>query len=847
VVKETGTESVKSRVDEWRYTPIEGHWDEALLPSGFPRRHWRKLAVSLMRMGFRQFSRSWQTGHQLIQANGITYNVSTDPQGKERPWPMDPIPLVLAGEDWAYIERAVIQRATLLNAILSDLYHEQRLVHERHFPAPLVFANPHFLRPCHGIAPAGGAHLHTYAVDLARSPDGGWWVLSDRAQAPSGIGYALENRLVSARTLPGVFNQCRVRQLTRFFEAKRNALMALAPARRDTPRIVLLTPGPHNETYFEHSFLAGHWGFPLVEGADLTVRDQRVYLKTLAGLEPVDVILRRMDDGYCDPLELRGDSLLGVPGLVQAVRSGSVAIDNALGSGLLEAPALMAFLPGLCRQLLGEELMMPSVATWWGGQKEPCRYVLDHLDQLVIKPAFRRFGRHSVIPALMDASGREEIARKIESHPDQYVAQERVAVSTVPVRTDQGLAARPMLLRVFAAWDGDSYIVLPGGLTRVSTEGAAMVSMQLGAGSKDTWVLGGPEEAPFQARPAPISLNGRYNRPNLPSRVADNLFWLGRYAERVESGVRLIRALLPALSGEEDFGRTASLETVVRLLAGLHYLPSEASLASLAQQRWRVQRLLSDVVYDPARTSGLGWNLKQMRRVAWHVKERLSADTWRVLQQIESEFSRPAPTNPDQRMAAEMSLLDGIIVTLSAFAGLVMENTTRGLGWRFLDIGRRLERTLMLSELLRAGVAEAPAEIEPYLQTLLHIADSSITYRTRFLTLLRTDLVLDLLLADETNPRSIGFQLVTLLDHIENLPQHEADGRHSLEERLVMKVLTAVRLEKSQDLERRDENGRLAKLESLIQLIKTDLYDLSDALTAQYLSHIEIARVTSSD
>jgi uncharacterized circularly permuted ATP-grasp superfamily protein len=448
-----------------QYVPVEGHWDEALLESGFPRRPWRQLSVALGRMGFRQLSSRWRTGQQLIQANGITYNVYGDPQGKERPWLMDPIPLVIGQDEWALIERSIIQRATLLNSVLADLYGPQKLVHGGHIPGAMLYANPNFLRPCYGVKPPQGVYIHSYAADLARSPDGKWWVIADRTQAPSGVGYALENRLVSARTLPSVFNLCPVRQLNQFFEVQRDALLKLAPHSvvnpRRNPRVVLLTPGPHNETYFEHSFLARHWGFPLVEGADLIARDNQVYLKTLAGLEPVDLILRRVDDGFCDPLELRGESVLGVPGLLQAVRAGNVVIANALGSGLLETPAHMAFLPGLCRELLGEALRMPSVATWWCGQAAPLRYVLDHLKEVVIKPAFPRFGKKVEFPAMLDKAGRADLARRIQANPGQYVAQEQVALSTAPVRTEYGIAPRHVVVRVFAAWDGESYRCCP--------------------------------------------------------------------------------------------------------------------------------------------------------------------------------------------------------------------------------------------------------------------------------------------------------------------------------------------------------------------------------------------------
>lgn len=836
----------KRQETDWHYAPVDGHWDEAMRASGFPRRHWRKLAVAIGRMGPRQLAHHWAAGQQLIQSNGITYNVYGDPLGKERTWPMDPIPLVIGQDEWAMLERAIVQRATLLNAMLGDLYGPCHLIHDRHLPPELLFANPHFLRPCAGITPPLGVHLHAYAADLARSPDGRWWVINDRTQAPSGMGYALENRLVSARTLPSVFSQCQVRQLARFFEAGRDALLALAPGNRTTPRVVLLTPGPHNETYFEHSFLASHYGFPLVEGADLTVRDNRVYLKTLSGLEPVDLILRRQDDNFCDPLELRGESVLGIPGLVQAIRGGTVAVANALGSGVLETPAHLAFLPGLCRHLLGESLLLPSVATWWCGHERARRYVVEHLDQVVVKPTFPAFGQHPEFGSMLDAKGRADLIRRIEAHPDRYLAQEQVALSTAPDWTEGGLAPRHIVVRVFAAWDGQSYTVLPGGLTRVSTAPSSLVvSMQLGGGSKDTWVLGAQEDATAPS-PRPARLPGAASRAmsDLPSRVADNLFWMGRYAERLESIVRLVRILLPSLSGEADFGHAASIETGIHLMSGLRYLPKEVLRNSIAEQRRQMGRLLKELAFDPSQSSGVGWNLKQLRRVAWQIKEKLSADTWRVLQQLETAFNRSLIS--DQRFVAEMLVLDQAVVTLSAFSGLLMENTTRGHGWRFLDIGRRLERGIQTTDLLIHGLADAPGEPEPYLEMLLRIADSSITYRSRYLTAPRADLALDLLLADEANPRSVGFQIVTLSEHVEKLPQPESQDHHSVEQRLALKLLSTVRLAHIESLANADAHGRRDELDRLLGGIKSDFRGLSEALTARYLSHVTPTRLMAS-
>src|SRR5262245_11366276 len=627
---------------------------------------------------------------------------------------------------------------------------------------------------------------------------------------------------------------------------KRETLLSLAATQRSSPTVVLLTPGPHNETYFEQSFLAGQWGFTLVEGADLTVLDRRVYLKTLGGLKPVDVILRRLDDTFCDPLELRGDSVLGVPGLVQAVRSGSVAIDNALGSGLVETSANMAFLPGLCRQLLGEELRMPSVATWWCGQQEPRRYVLEHLKELVIKPAFPSYGRHPEFPESMTAPEREKLVRRIEAAPDEFVAQERVALSTVPVRTETGIVPRHMVLRVYAAWDGHSYQVLPGGLTRVSTQDSSLVvSMHLGGGSKDTWVLAGRTEAASTRPQASAQVSVPPEPRDLPSRVADNLFWLGRYAERVEARIRFIRALWPAVSSEEDFGRSISLETAVRLLTGPGDLAEGTFATSLGEQRWLVQRILTETVYDPSQTSSLRWNLKELRRVAWHLKERLSSDTWRVLQQLESQFSEFVPANIDQRYLGGLDLLDSAVRTLSAFSGLLMENTTRGLGWRFLEIGRRMERALQMAELLMATLGAADTEMESYLQILLQIADSTITYRKQYPTVLHTELVLRVLLLDESNPRAVGFPLAALLHQIRRLQEKDGEFQETAEHSLALKALTLVRSSRVDQLSHRTDQGNFHDLENLAGELKRILWELSDSLTARYFANITACRFTT--
>jgi uncharacterized alpha-E superfamily protein len=465
----------------------------------------------------------------------------------------------------------------------------------------------------------------------------------------------------------------------------------------------------------------------------------------------------------------------------------------------------------------------------------------------VIKPLFPGLGKHPEFPATMNSSRYQALVKKIETESQDCVAQERVALSTIPVYAEDGIVPRHAVLRVYAAWNGQSYTALPGGLTRVSTEGSSLVvSMRLGGRSKDTWVLGDRREAATAARQSFLQLSILQTNEELPGRLADNLFWLGRYVERVESRVRMARTLWPAISSEEDFGQAVSLETAIRVLGGLAYLPVETAAGSVGEQRWAVQRILTELVYDPSQTSSLRWNLKELRRVAWHLKERLSSDTWRTLQQLETTFTGFAPASPDQRYAGGLDLLDNAVLTLSAFSGLLMENTTRGMGWRFQEIGRRSERALQTCELLRCSLASAAAELEPCLQVLLQVADSSITYRRRYPTALQTRLVLDLLIKDESNPRSVAFQLATLLHQIIRLQENQEDAETSLERNLASTALNAVRSADAAEISQRDDQGIFSALENLVDNVKGTLCKLSDALTARYFSNLSACRFTAS-
>jgi uncharacterized circularly permuted ATP-grasp superfamily protein/uncharacterized alpha-E superfamily protein len=825
----------------WRYRVNPSFHDEFLAPDGRIRGHWRGLADSLLAIGSAGLSSRWQEGRRLLHEYGVTYNVYGDPQSAGRLWPLDPIPMLIEQREWTAIESAVRQRATLINAILADLYGPQRLLRDRLLPAELIFRHPGFLRPCCGMPVPGGRYLHFYAADLARSPDGGWWVMADRTQSPSGAGYALENRLVSARVLDDVFRAAHARRLAIFFQTYRDTLRSLVA--RDNPRVVLLTPGPYNEAYFEHAFLARYLGFTLVEGGDLTVRGERVYLKTLGGLLPVDVIVRRQDDSFCDPLEMRGDSMLGVPGLTQAARAGNVALANALGSGLLETAAPAAFLNPLCRHVLGEELKMPTVATWWCGQEKPLAEVSENLAHLVIKPTFPAVGQEAIFGARLSPSQRRELLERIRAAPGDYMAQEQVALSTVPVWGEGPVQPRHLVLRVYAVAAGDSYAVMPGGLTRVSSSlDSLVVSMQRGGGSKDTWVLAdGPTPQVSLLRPASMPVEVSRATFDLPSRIADNLFWLGRYVERVEMAVRIARAVLPRISQESDPSRGAGLGAALSILFALGYMGSNEENGNRSAA---LEHELMDMIYKSGPRASLPANVQEIRRLAWLLRDRISNDAWRVLNRFARQFAAPPPE--PVRVSGALNLLDDAIVTLSAFSGLVMESITRGHGWRFLEIGRRLERAVQMVELLRHGLGFQPPKESGQLEMLLEIADSSLTYRSRYLTSMQANLVIDLLLLDDANPRSVAFQLGRLREHIDQLPDSRTPIRRPAEALIAVRMLTAVQLAEVTDLVRPDAEGCWNSLEDLLNRLASELRLLSETLTRAYFNRAISSRQLSA-
>lgn len=838
--------------------------------------HWQPLLGALAATSPAQLGERIEFAHRRIRENGITYNVYADPKGVDRPWALDIVPFILPASEWSGIAAAINQRATLLDRVLADLYGPQQLLEEGVLPPALVYGHNGFLWPCRGIEPPGGRFLHIYAADLARSPDGQWWVIADRTQAPSGAGYALENRQIVSRLFPDLFRDQQVQQLAPWFRAVQDTLTRHAPVDPgETPSVVLLTPGPHNETYFEHVYLARYLGLPLVEGQDLTVRGATLYLKTLGGLQRVHAVLRRQDDDFCDPLDLRQDSTLGVPGLVGVARAGRVLIANALGSGVLESPGLTGFLPALCERLLHEPLQMPSVASWWCGEPPALEHVIEHLDHLVLKPAYPSQRMEPVFGNRLSAEEREQWVRRLRARPTAYVAQELVQLSQAPVITSDlstgalgsggdapALQPRTIGLRVYAVAGPDGYQVLPGALTRVAGETSVEVlSMQRGGSSKDTWVLADVAAKGSARGPARDSGSRDASRdlardsgpaparaaPSLSSRSVENLFWLGRYSERVEYAARLLRLTMLRLL-EDGVANDGALPLLVSLCETAGVLPSGQqqdqqqgphgqSQHQSQHQGPRIDQRLLGAVFDEQWYGSL---LSLIRRTTWaamHVRERLSVDHWQALSRLQEAASRSKSTRPQPRLDHALALLDRVLLACTALVGYAMDDMVRDAGWRFLVIGRRIERLQGLATATNRFLAaeEAGSGFAPgVIDCLLELADSTDTWRQRYLRAPGLTPALDIVVFDADNPHSLAFQAGELQRYLERLGIEQGE----LPDRELRDALDALRAFDLSTLAGADAGAARLELSAQVHALWLGSAVLSDRIGNRYFSHV---------
>jgi uncharacterized circularly permuted ATP-grasp superfamily protein/uncharacterized alpha-E superfamily protein len=785
-----------SIIAEYQLQP--GVPDEMIDPAGNIRPGWAELMSAFDRLGPAEMAARFERADQYLRDAGVFYRKYDGAEGKERDWPLAHVPLLIAESDWASINAGLVQRAELLEIIIADIYGDNTLVQQGLLPPELIARNNEFLRPMVGIKPSSGHFLHFCAFELGRGPDGAWWVLGDRTQAPSGAGFALENRVATTRALSDIYADMNVQRLAGFFRSFRDTLFA--DAKRDGGRVGILTPGQLNETYFEHAYIARYLGLMLLEGEDLVIDDGRVMVRTVAGLKPVSVLWRRMDASFVDPLELRYDSRIGTPGMVEALRNSSISMINALGTGLLETRALAAFMPRLAQKLLGQNLLLPEIATWWCGQPAERRHVLNNFDKLMIGPAFATTlpfddQRGTRLGQAVPADQREALLERIRAQGANYVGQEQVQLSTAPVYVDGKLQPRPITLRVYAARTQDGWTIMPGGFARVgSTQDTTAIAMQRGGQAADVWVLSSKPVERVSLLPQDGQKLVRNSPGSLPSRAADNLIWLGRYAERCEATVRILRAYN---------ARLAEL--------------SKADLPILTRCAEFLETI--DVDANEAMPVGLLSSIDSAVHSASQIRDRFSPDGWLALNDMQKTAQRFASrVKPGDDATRAMTVL---LRKLAGFSGLVHENMYRFAGWRFLELGRRLERAIQTAR-ITAWLTEKDAP-DGSLEMLLEIGDSVMSHRRRYSVSAGTQSAIDLLALDPLNPRSVIFQLTELRLQMEMLPGGIEDGQLSPTAKAALQIETDLRVTEAADM----TPARLDKLAS-------DMGMLSSLVAAAY-------------
>ena len=823
--------------------------DECFNPDGNPKESWKNLLANLDQLGASELKVRHQELLKLLQENGVTYNVYGDNTGLQRPWLLDSIPLIVSAAEWRTMERGMKQRAYVLNKLLEDIYGDRILLKKGIIPPELIYSHPGFLRPCDKLKLPGENQLTLYSADLSRGPDGKVWVIKDRAQAPSGMGYALENRSALSRIAPELFHQYHVAKLGGFFNSMMRALIQIAPQGKENPRIVLLTPGPRNETYFEHAFLASYLGITLVQGEDLIMRDSFVWIKTVEGLEKVDIILRRVDDTFCDPLELREDSQLGIPGLLQAVRKGNVAVANPLGSSILENTGLMAFLHGVFHYFLDEDPIIPMIATWWCGQKKEMDYVIDHIDTLVIKTTERMSGFKTVMGSQLSKAQKEELIRKIKFEPFRYVGQEEVAFSTSPVFTKEKLEPRFSVLRSYLVAGKEGYEMMRGGLTRCSPEkGSFLVSNQDGGISKDTWV-----EATYKdAAPARINATPDMKRKAvLPSRAAENLFWVGRYTQRVIRTSRFIRIPLRNLTQTGYLNNTndsGSLKVLLQTVT--HLTDTYPGFVDDAEDEMKNPLLeIHQLICYAHRQGSILFTLSNLLRSMYAARDRWTVDSWRIIDDIENIRRRIAAVEPDG-IRHIFSLLDQLTGGLLSFSEMTRQSMYRSDGRIMYRMGQLIEEILMeLAQYKSILAYEHEESVEFQLLEALLLSNQNLSsYRSVYRTSLNVVPTVDLLFLNSQNPTSILSQLEGLLKYARTLAQKDGGTNDNEISRLVFECYSKVRLMNIVDLVKADEKtGYREELDDFCGFLQDQISVISTKLSSNFFSHTTYQPQSSKD
>ena len=813
--------------------------DDARTPGGTINPQWEYLLRSIGDLGPQVLHERELKARRILRDDGATYNIYSQDGIPTSSWELDPVPYVIGSDDWAVIEAGLLERAELFNLVLRDLYGPRTLLRHGVLPPEALFSHGGFLRACQGIQIPGEHELIMHAADMVRQRDGSMCVLSDRTQAPSGAGYVLENRTVMSRVFPSLYRDSHVHRIASYYQRLRLKLLSLSPS-DEPPRVALLSPGGQHENYFEHAYLANYLGFSLVQSGDLVVRNGFLWMKSLDGLTRVDVLLRRVDDIFCDPVELRSDSQLGVPGLLEVVRTGRVVIANPLGSGVLENPILLKYLPEIGRCLLGREPRLASVKTYWCGDDADLAHISANIRSLIVKPAYRGSGLKSVWGGDLDATQLEQLLAAINKRRYQFVAQERLEKAHIPAFANGALEPRPTILRTFAVAGDNSYLVMPGGLSRIGTEiKGGFISMESGSPSKDTWVTASEPERTDEPDAAPEQLRSGMDSSliSLPSRVVENLYWMGRYGERAEASLRLLRTVFVLLNGEEPISpgaRKILLQAVSQLTRTLPGF-MEASPELLANPETELLK----VIGDATRTGSVHSTLNAMLSNAEQSKELLSTDTMRVINDLRDALEELDKSLARDLASAPEEALDPLVTALSALSGLMQESMVRGVGWRFMELGKRMERALQIINIVRSLVIPVTSENDQstLLSALLTAMEVLITYRRRNRDQRGVELGLELVMLDATNPRSLLFQMERLQQHLAELPKADAAGSElEEEERALLEAITSLQLSRLPRLLKATA-GKREEMDNLLQQLEKLLEDFNRFISDKHFDH----------
>ena len=823
--------------------------DEMFTPDNGIKPYWNKLLTEFDKLGVNGLMARQKDIDWLLSENGVTYNVYNDPKGMHRPWNLNVVPFLLHQNEWKTIETGLKQRAELLNLVLKDIYGERNLIKNGIVPYEVIYGHRGFLRQCAGIEYPTDKFLSMYAAELARGTDGRLWIVNDRAEAPSGMGYALENRSTTSRILPEMYGKMNVKRLSGFFKDLNKMLINASPVKKENPNIVILTPGSRNETYFEHAYLSSFLGYPLVQGNDLVVRDGFLWMKSLQGLKRIDVVLRRVDDAYTDPLELREDSHLGVAGLLDVVRRKNVSIINPVGSGVIENPGLIPFMPAIAKYFLNESLILPQIASWWCGQEQEKKYVLDNLSQLVIKK-IDRTNRESIhFAEFMTSSELNVLKKEIERSPYSYVAQEKISFSTAPNLVQGTIESRNLVTRAFCIASDKGYSVMPGGLVRVAPDSKTVrVSNQRGGTSKDFWIL---EDLPIKEdknrqwqNRSPIAISGLND---LPSLTAENLYWAGRYVGRTLVISRFIRmvirqiALVQNRNEKPDSVKLQVLFKAVTHLTGTYPGFAEKTTEGKLAMENPMEEMLS-VILDKNRPGSLAHTIEMFSNSYYAIRNLWSSDMWRVFENIQKLWQN-FQDDKDRSVNKIIKVLNQLITRLIAFMGLIEESILVQQGLLLYFIGLQLEQSMLTISKCRSLLTIKFEEQVEYdlLEYLLTSHESLNIYRYSYRSFIQLENVLDLVVLDLEYPRSLTFMLNRIQKDIARLPHSQEDHSLSNYQKYIFEAFSKLRLAESSKLAKTKSESDFFRedIDTLLEELSDLLYKTSQTITSTYFNHTD--------